>query len=223
MRRGSLAGWAALGVTLSVIVAPGLAQAAGGSGASRATNTSPQVPGPFSTRVPKRAPGVASGVSLTPTGRRPYWACPEEVCTAIVDPVKRTSSGRWEPPEGGPLLEGSGEFGGFDPQDLRSAYKIPTTGGSTQTVALIDAFGDATAESDLAKYRERYGLEACTKANGCFRKVNETGEESNYPAANKGWEGETSLDLDMVSAACPQCHILLVQGTRHRSPTSRNR
>ena len=138
---------------------------------------------------------------------------------AIVDPVSRTASGRFASPEGGRLLEGSGELGGFDPQDLRTAYKIPATGGSGQTVALVDAWGDATAESDLAKYRERYGEEACTKGNGCFRKVNEKGEEANYPGSpskeeeKKGWESETSLDLDMVSAACEQCHILLVQAT----------
>ena len=32
-----------------------------------------------------------------------------------------------------------------------------------------------------------------------------------YPAYDAGWEGEISLDLDMVSAACPKCHILLVE------------
>ena len=33
----------------------------------------------------------------------------------------------------------------------------------------------------------------------------------NYPAANTEWVGETSLDLDMVSAICPNCHLLLVE------------
>jgi hypothetical protein len=170
-------------------------------------------PGALLTHVPRRPTTQPSGVSLAPSTKKPYWACPEQICTAIVQPVTRVSSHRYALPEGGPLLEGGGELGGYDPQDLQSAYKIPTTGGSTQTVAIVDAFGDATAESDLAKYRERYGLPACTKASGCFHKVNESGEEAHYPEANKGWEGETSLDLDMVSAACPQCHILLVQAT----------
>jgi DNA-binding beta-propeller fold protein YncE len=162
----------------------------------------------------RRAPERASGISLTPSTTRPYWACPEGLCEAIIDPTSAQASHRWALPAGGPLLEGSGEKGGYDPQDLQSAYKIPTAGGSTQTIALVDAYGDKTAESDLAKYRERYGLAACTRANGCFRKLNQKGEEANYPAAQKGWEGETSVDLDMASAACPGCHILLVEATQ---------
>ena len=109
------------------------------------------------------------------------------------------------------MLEGGGELGGYDPQDLQAAYAIPTTGGSTQTIALIDAYGYATAEGDLAVYRERYGLGPCTTSDGCFRKVNEKGEQAHYPAADKEWEAESALDLDMASAACPACHILLVE------------
>jgi subtilase family serine protease len=33
------------------------------------------------------------------------------------------------------------------------------------------------------------------------------------PPANPDWGLEISLDLDMVSAVCPNCHILLVEGT----------
>ncbi len=33
------------------------------------------------------------------------------------------------------------------------------------------------------------------------------------PRANGGWAQEISLDLDMVSAACPNCHILLVEAS----------
>jgi streptogramin lyase len=164
-------------------------------------------------RYQRRARARDTGISLTPSTTKPYWACPEGLCDAIVEPSATRSYRHWALPTGGPLLEGSGEKGGYDPKDLQSAYRIPSIGGATQTLALVDAYGDKTAESDLAKYRERYGLEACTKANGCFRKVNQKGEEANYPSAQKGWEGETSVDLDMASAACPQCHILLVQGT----------
>jgi len=59
-------------------------------------------------------------------------------------------------------------------------------------------------------YRAAYGLPACTTANGCFRKVDQNGG-ANYPVANTGWAEEISLDLDMVSAVCPNCHILLVE------------
>ena len=155
-----------------------------------------------------------AGISLTPSNTQPHWACPEGPCEAIVDPPPVRRRGHWALPAGGPLLEGGGEGGGFDPQDLQSAYGIPATGGSTQTVALVEAYGYAAAETDLASYRERYGLSACTKANGCFRKVNEEGVESGYPATESSeWITESALDLDMVSAACPECHIVLVEAS----------
>ncbi|MFI0719198.1 putative Ig domain-containing protein [Streptomyces sp. NPDC021224] len=101
---------------------------------------------------------------------------------------------------------------GYGPTDLQSAYALPSSAGSGATVAIVDAQDDPNAEADLATYRSQYGLPACTTANGCFKKVNQTGGTS-YPTADSGWAGEISLDLDMVSAVCPQCHILLVEAT----------
>ncbi|MFC1430964.1 hypothetical protein ACEZDB_09880 [Streptacidiphilus sp. N1-3] len=100
---------------------------------------------------------------------------------------------------------------GYGPSDLASAYNLPS-GGSGQTVAIVDAQDDPNAESDLATYRSTYGLPACTTANGCFRKINQNGGTS-YPSPDSGWAGEISLDVDMVSAVCPNCHILLVEAT----------
>lgn len=103
-----------------------------------------------------------------------------------------------------------GPAGGYGPTDLQSAYNLPTTGGAGQTVAIVDAYDDPNAESDLNTYRSYFGLAACTSANGCFRKVDQNGGTT-YPAANSGWAGEISLDLDMVSAACASCNIVLVE------------
>lgn len=111
---------------------------------------------------------------------------------------------------------GSGELGGFDPSDLRSAYKLPSTGGAGQTVAIVDAYNDPNAESDLAAYRSHYGLSECTKENGCFKKVNQKGEEGSYPKNEADWSVEMSLDLDMVSAACSECHIMLVEANNNQ-------
>jgi N-acetylneuraminic acid mutarotase len=100
---------------------------------------------------------------------------------------------------------------GYGPADLQSAYALPSaTAGKGATVAIVDAYDDPTAESDLATYRSQYGLPACTTADGCFRKVNQDGG-SEPPARDAGWSEEISLDLDMVSAACPNCRILLVE------------
>jgi subtilase family serine protease len=101
---------------------------------------------------------------------------------------------------------------GYGPADLRAAYKLTGTGSASQTIAIVDAYDDPNAESDLAVYRSQFGLPACTTANGCFRKVDQNGG-TNYPRGNQGWAEEISLDLDMASAICPSCHILLVEAT----------
>jgi Predicted protease len=107
----------------------------------------------------------------------------------------------------------AGSPSGYNPTNLQSAYKLPsTTAGSGQTVAIVDAYDDPNAETDLAVYRSQFGLSACTTANGCFKKVNQSGGTS-YPRGNSGWAEEISLDLDMVSAICPNCHILLVEAS----------
>lgn len=101
---------------------------------------------------------------------------------------------------------------GLSPADIQAAYNLPsTTAGQGRTVAIVDAFDDPNAETDLATYRAHYGLSACTSANGCFTKVNERGEKANYPYPDPGWSLEISLDLDAVSATCPNCQILLVE------------
>ena len=102
----------------------------------------------------------------------------------------------------------------YTPSDLRAAYGLPSSGGGGRTVAIIDAYDLPTAAADLAVYRTQFGLPACTVASGCFRKVDEHGGTSYPPAptgANAGWGGEIELDMDMVSAICPGCKILLVE------------
>ncbi|MFF5402101.1 putative Ig domain-containing protein [Streptomyces misionensis] len=100
---------------------------------------------------------------------------------------------------------------GLSPANLHSAYNLPTTGGSGLTVAVVDAYNDPNAEADLATYRSQYGLSACTKANGCFKQVSQTGSTTSLPTNDSGWAGEEALDIDMVSAVCPNCNIDLVE------------
>ena len=181
----------ALAVAAAALAAlsPGAASAQGRTSAAK-----PLVTGG---RLHLRKPALAAASPAT----TPRWACPEGACQAIVvgQRVK--------------VAQGSGERRGLDPQDLQSAYNIPSTLGSPQTIALVDAYGYPDAEADLAKYRARYGLPPCTKKNGCFKKVNQTGEEADYPPEELGWDVEAALDEDMASAACAQCHILLVEGS----------
>jgi subtilase family serine protease len=100
---------------------------------------------------------------------------------------------------------------GYGPPDLRDAYKITKNGSKNTIVAIVDAFGYDNAEADLGTYRANFGLPPCTTANGCFKKLNQTGQQSNYPAQNNGWADESALDMDMVSAMCPKCQIWLIE------------
>ncbi|MGW2618589.1 S53 family peptidase [Streptomyces sp. NPDC001500] len=105
---------------------------------------------------------------------------------------------------------------GYGPSDLQDAYGLTdaaSTAGSGETIAIVDAYDDPNAAADLAKYRSYYGLPACTVANGCFKKVSQSGSTTSLPTADSGWAEEESLDLDMASALCPNCKILLVEAT----------
>ena len=127
-------------------------------------------------------------------------------------------------PDGSPychafgLVDASGHLirntapAGFGPSQLRSAYKITTSGSSSTLIAVISAYDYATAEADLATYRAQFGLPACRSSTGCFRKVDQSGGTS-YPGPNASWNLEAALDLDMVSAMCPNCKLVLVEAT----------
>jgi subtilase family serine protease len=99
---------------------------------------------------------------------------------------------------------------GYAPKDIRAVYHLPD-GGAGKTVTIVDAYDSPTVEADLAVYRAAFGLPVCTSQNGCFRKVNQSGNTGSYPTSDTGWGSEIALDVDMVSAACPACKILLVE------------
>jgi hypothetical protein len=126
---------------------------------------------------------------------------------------------------------------GLRPQDLHSIYALPTTVASTQTIALVDAYNDLSAEADLKEYDKEFGLPECTVANQCFEQANEHGETVNLPfpatsnemateetaceSGNKkackeveeaeGWAEEISLDIEVSHATCESCKIMLVE------------
>jgi hypothetical protein len=111
----------------------------------------------------------------------------------------------------------SPERGALSPEALHKAYALPTNTGTVseaQTIALVDAYNDPNAETDLGKYDSQYGLEACTEGNGCFREVNAYGEGrgSTRPPKNSGeWSVEIATDIEMAHAICQNCHIVLVE------------
>ncbi len=108
----------------------------------------------------------------------------------------------------------------YFPKALRKAYRLSTASalrGKGKTIAIVDAFNDPRAASDLAKFRHIFHLPPCTKANGCLHVVNQAGKTRPLPVADPFWAEEISLDLDMVSAICPKCHITLVEAKNART------
>jgi subtilase family serine protease len=102
--------------------------------------------------------------------------------------------------------------GGYGPQDLQSAYRLPSSHmGKGQAIAIVDAYSDPSVEVDLGKYRSYYHLPACTASNGCFKRLNQSGDPGPYPPIDQNWSIEQSLDVDVASAICPKCHLILVE------------
>ncbi len=101
---------------------------------------------------------------------------------------------------------------GYGPADLRAAYQLSDSGGAGHTVAVVVAGDYPTAEADLATYRKEFGLPTCAAVTGCFRKVNQRGDPEPLPDPDPGWAVEAAVDLQMVSAACPDCRLMLVEG-----------
>jgi hypothetical protein len=147
-------------------------------------------------------------VSETPSTTEPTVPSCHNECEVIFAPSPSEAEGR--------EYEGEGPNEGLTAKELRQAYNLPNTGGSASTVAVVDGLADPKAYEDLKTYRKELGLSECTEASGCFKQVNQKGE-ARKPTEVGGWSGEISLDLDMVSAACAECHILLVESEAGRA------
>jgi len=100
---------------------------------------------------------------------------------------------------------------GLSPEQIRGAYNLPSAAPQPQTIAIVTAFDNPSAESDLGVYSSTFSLPSCTGVNGCFRKVNGRGQERPLPPADATWALETSLDVQIAHAVCPNCKILLVE------------
>ncbi len=183
---------------------------AGGALAAQTALASGGPPGPAAISVSSPRPAVAAHPRLitdtsacATSASAGHMRCFADVRTPADHTITADSSG---PPSTA-----------LTPADIQSAYNLPSaTAGGGQTVAIVDAGDDPTAESDLATFRSQFGLPPCTTANGCFTKVNQEGQVSPLPSEDCGgssgcWPVEESLDLDAVSSACPSCNILLIE------------
>lgn len=149
-------------------------------------------------------PAQASPASGTASSYR--HACATTVpagyatCLAVVPDTARSSE-----------IAPAQTAGAYGPADLQSAYNLAADAasrGGGETVAIVDAYNDPTAQADLNAYRSNYGLPTTT-----IKVLNQYGATSPLPPASgtSGWSIEESLDLDMVSAICPLCQIDLLE------------
>ncbi len=178
----------------------GLAAPAATLGASTAASNKPLAPSNYSTQQVCGAAGPGQArclaVRLVPrtaaarAHNHPIGMSTRRVVTA------------GEPTEG---------VDGLTPEDLHRGYNLPAQASSQQTIALVDAYNDPDAENDLEIYSKEFGLPLCTKANGCFRQINQEGNTSPLPTDEGGWSLEISLDIETAHAVCPNCKILLVE------------
>lgn len=99
---------------------------------------------------------------------------------------------------------------GWSPPQLQAAYQLPSASkGKGTLVAIVDAYDSPTVASDLAYYRSYFKL---PKAQ--FAKYNQRGQKKNYPRlppSSSDWDLEIDLDVDMLSASCPNCRIALIE------------
>lgn len=197
----------------AVIAAAGLGLfglAATPAGASPGAVASPRISAPPAAQRPVN---VSHTLQL-PAGTRQACASPARLGQMQCQSVLR-SAGQAAPG----IVPAAPIPGSYGPRALQKAYNLVTASGSLgagETVAIVDAYDDPNAENDLNTYRSQYsvyGLGPCTTGNGCFKKVNQDGNASPVPPVDPtgGWEFEEALDLDMVSAICPKCNILLVE------------
>jgi len=115
-------------------------------------------------------------------------------------------------PEAGYHETQAGPFG-ETPASIRSAYKLPS-GAGAGVIAIVDAYDDPTAENDLNVFSSKFGLPACTSANGCFQKVFASGHR---PSVDCGWAQEISLDIEWAHAVAPGAKIVLVEAASNGS------
>jgi subtilase family serine protease len=167
---------------------------------------------------------AASPGSAGTNGVRPVCAVPSQgfvQCHAIRLDNPAAWQGQQMAANKGPAPSSSTPSG-YGPSALQSAYALTTAPsvGAGKTVAIVDAYDDSTAFADLSTYRSTFGLPAITdgstgacstlssSSTPCFVKAYASGPQ---PSNNVGWAEEISLDVDMVSAICPHCNILLVE------------
>ncbi len=100
----------------------------------------------------------------------------------------------------------------FDPAQLRKAYGISASGltGKGATVAIVDAYGSSTMQADADQYATNHGDKPFTA--GQYTEVVDPSqwEDQDLCGGPDGWQGEESLDVEMVHGLAPSANVVYV-------------
>ena len=109
-----------------------------------------------------------------------------------------------------PRTADSAAVSGYSPALIRSGYGITsiTNKGAGQVIAIVDAYDNPDAATDLNTFNMQFSIASCTTASGCFKVIYATGTK---PPANSSWAGESSLDIEWSHAIAPKAKIILVE------------
>ena len=107
----------------------------------------------------------------------------------------------------------------YGPDALQGAYNVrraAANDGRGKTIAIVDAYAYPSAAFDLAMYRKVLKLpKLCSE---CFKVMNEKGGSTPPKESSTSWDGEQAIDIQMASAMCPNCNILLVEANSDSNP-----
>jgi subtilase family serine protease len=109
---------------------------------------------------------------------------------------------------------------GYAPGEMQTAYNLVPLyaaglDGTGETIVITDAYGSATIAQDAEVFSQIYGLPDLTPSN--FQIVKAPGISNNPHGVARGWDVETSLDVEWAHAIAPGANIALVLATDHAS------
>ena len=160
---------------------------------------------------------LGSGTVVGQSGAGTSRVCPISISATrfeCLSEVRTTAAGH-------PQVNADAVYG-YGPAQFHSAYNLPTTAPTNQTIAIVDAFSNPTVFADLQIYDQQFGLPAfplcsTSQQSACIAILNELGASSPLPAANAGWATEISLDVQVAHAICQNCRINLYEADSNYS------
>lgn len=160
---------------------------------------------------------AASALTFVPVGTSAVasasTAVAGHVTPSVSSPLAYTYVGKPDSASAGsgylfPCQEPGAALNCYTPQELRTAYDIPSNlTGAGQTIVIIDAFGDPTAGADLATEDSTFGLPAAN-LNVIYPNGQPAFDPGNANEVN--WTGEIALDVESAHAIAPAAKIDLV-------------